>query len=340
MIGITQQSHEQASTVYTGAFSYWKAIVLVAISTGAAFAASFLTNTALHSVPSANLHMLAWGAVSIVFFLIALVIETMFISQKNFLIPALILNGIALGAGFVLNFNQRTLIVLLAATVLIVWSGYAARIAADDSLKIRFFHISNIALKGGVLAVALIAGLLFFDIFSLKPIDNNNPILPQSVFDATASVFSSTIGTALGGVDFSQSLRQVSTEALDKQIAQDPAISANLTPALRDQVINKAIADYQSRLLGITGVVIDPDVKLSTAIYDALLLKINALPPTTKTIVILIGAIIFLFTVAAVSPLIRPIISVISYIFYEILLALKFGDIVFENRSKETIVLP
>lgn len=286
------------------------------------------------------MHMLAWGGVSILFFLVMLVLEVMFISLKNYLFIALLICGVALGIGFIPGLTQTSLMVSVAAIVLIVWSGYAAKIAFDDSLKIRFFHIANNALKGGILAIALIAGLLFFNIFSINPVDSSNMLIPQGVFDSTAAIFSKTLGSALGGIDFSLTLRQSATIVLDKQISQDQTLSANLTPALREQIINKAIEDYQSRLSGILGQQINPDVRLSTALYGALLTKINSLPPTTRSLVILGGAIILLFSVAAVSPLIRPIIALVAFIFYEILLAVGFGDIVYENRSKETIVLP
>jgi hypothetical protein len=339
MIGLNTRDLKQAPTVYTGAFSYWKAITLAVIATALAFASSYLTNEVIHSLPSTNIHMFAWGVVAVIFFLVMLVLEVMFINLKNYLLAALILNGVALGSGLIPTFDQKALIASIVATVLIVSAGYYAKDVIDDSLKIRFFHIANIILKGGIVAIAVIAALLFFNVFSSKPIDSNNPILPQSVFDSSAGFFSKTLGSALGGIDFSLTLRQVSTLALDKQIAQDPALSGQITPAIREQIINKAVEDYQTRIIGFIGSKINPDEKLSSAIYGAMLLKINALPEATRSLVLLGGAVVLLFTVAAISPFIRPIIALIAYVFYEILLAVGFGSVVFENRSKETIVL-
>jgi hypothetical protein len=67
---------------------------------------------------------------------------------------------------------------------------------------------------------------------------------------------------------------------------------------------------------------------------------VNNLPGPTRTLVIIVGAVIMLLTITAVSPIIRPVIAAIAFLFYELLLAINFGVIVNETRSKETIVLP
>jgi|GEM_PF-1577133 len=327
-------------SAYTGAFSYWKSIVLGVVTAGTGFAASYLINGSITTTGLEKTHMLAWGGVSLLFFLVLLVLDVTFINRTWMTAVVFVLAGVSLGMGLLGNLSTNSLIAWVIAIVLILSSGFSARKALDVSLKIEFFRISNTTLRGAILAVAVIAGLVFFNTFSLQPLNGANPIFPQSLFESGANLVTKLIGSNLGGIDFSMSIRQIATQLLDKQLEQNPSIKGAMTSAAKEQLISKAIEEYQSRLSGIVGNNINPDEKLSIVLYNSLLNKINNLPGPTKNIVILAGAILFLLTVAAVSPIIRPVISVIAFVFYELLLGIKFGAIVYETRSKETIVLP
>jgi hypothetical protein len=327
-------------SAYAGAFSYWKSIVLGVVTAGTGFAASYLINGSIAATGFERTHMLAWGGVSLLFFLVLLVLDVTFINRTWMAAVVLALAGISLGMGLLGNLSTNSLIAWAIAIILILSSGFSARKALDVSLKIEFFRISNTTLKGAILAVAVIAGLVFFNIFSTQPLSGVNPIFPQSLFEGGANLVVKFIGPSLGGIDFSMSIRQIVTQLLNKQLEQNPSLKGATTPADKEQLISKAIEEYQNRLGGIIGMNINPDEKLSVALYNSLLNKINSLPGPTKNIAVLVGAVLFLLTVAAVSPIIRPIVSVIAFVFYELLLGIKFGTIVYETRSKETIVLP
>jgi hypothetical protein len=340
MIGIQHTTHEETSpSSYSGAFSYWKAGILATFTVGCGFAASYLMNSSLTATGFTRTHMLAWGSVSLIFFLIFTVLDVIFINRKWAVATVMALAGISLGVGLINSFSQNSFIASVVATILIVSSGLAARTFFDSSLKVQFFRISNTALKGAILAVAVIAGFVFFDVFSLKPIGGENPILPQSFFEKSADLISKFISPATGGIDFSKSLKEVAAQALDSQIAQTPG-GANLSQSQKDQLVSSVVDEYKAKLSGILGADINPDKKLSSVLYEALLNKVNNLPGPTRTTVMIVGAVIILLTITTVSPIIRPIIAAIAFLFFELLLAINFGVIVNETRSKETIVLP
>jgi hypothetical protein len=56
--------------------------------------------------------------------------------------------------------------------------------------------------------------------------------------------------------------------------------------------------------------------------------------------IIVLESAFILFSILIVSPIVRIIISLLAFVFYEILIVLNFGAVVYENRSKEVVVLP
>lgn len=340
MIGLQQTPKESAPSIYAGAFSYLKSSILGFFTTVFAFAAGFLINNAAFQQLHLESKTIVGLSVAIVLFLIFLTLEVVFISRRSFLALMLVASSVGLALGFFANFSQNILLALAAAAVVIVVGGMTTRAALDDSLKISFFRVANSSVKFGILALAIIFAVLFFNVFSTKPLEKNNPILSEGLMNMTLQILSKPLSSVLGGVDLSKSLRDTATGMVDQQIQQDPSLKDKITPTQRQQIIDKSLQDLQARLGGIFGGTLNVDEALSSALYDAMLNKLNTLPPSARSIIMIIGAVLVLFTVLAVSPIIRPIIAGLSFLFYEILLALGFGSIIYETRSKETIVLP
>ena len=84
----------------------------------------------------------------------------------------------------------------------------------------------------------------------------------------------------------------------------------------------------------------DVNQKISLAIYDSLLNKFNGLDVGVKSIVLGVMSFAIFLTLLAVSPIIRIVIGFLSFLIYEFLMMIKFGSLVYENKSKEIIILP
>ena len=340
MIGLQQAPKESAPSIYTGAFSYPKSSILGFFAAVFAFATGFLINNAAFQQLHLESKTIIGLSAAIILFLIFLTLEVVFINRRSFLALMLAVSSIGLALGFFPNFSQNIFLALAAAAVVIIVGGMTTRAALDDSLKISFFRVANGSIKFGILALAIIAAVLFFNVFSSKPLEKDNPILSEGLMDTTLQILSKPLASVFEGVDFSKTLRDTATQMVDNQIQQDPTLKDKITPAQRQQIINGSLQELQSRLGGIFGGTLNVDEKLSSALYDAMLNKLNTLPPSVRSIIMIIGAVLVLFTVLAVSPIIRPIIAGLAFVFYEIFLASGFGSIIYETKSKETIVLP
>ncbi len=345
MIGLEHPQHigqarkeEFSHSVYTGAFSYWKFSVLCFLTAGFGFASSYLINNSLSLSGSDKTHMLAWGIASLFLFFILSALDIIFINRNWAISVIMAIGGISLGIG-ILNFSQNFIIVLAVAIVIMISAGLSAKNLSDNSLKTQFFKTSNIVLKGVILAVAVIAGFIFFNKFSSEPLGGDNPILPQSFFEGTVNELSKLMGPALGGLDFSLSINQIASQAVDNQLASS-SNAAFISQSQKDSMISSVVDQYKQRLSSIFGSNVNPDEKLSSSLYSALINKINSLPDSTRNWVLIGGAILMLLTVTAVSPIIRPIVIIFAFVFYEILLAINFGMVISETRNKDTVVMP
>ncbi len=345
MIGLEHPQHigqvkseSFSNSVYIGAFSYWKFGILCFLTAGFGFVSSYLINNSFLIGGSNKIQMLAWGSASLVLFLILSALDIIFVN-RNWAVSVLMgIGGLSLGVG-ILNFSQNSLLVIAAAIIVMISAGLSAKNLSENSLKIQFFKTSNTVLKGVILAAAIIAGFVFFNKFSSEPLGGNNPILPQSFFESAVNEISKFISPSLGGLDFSLSLNQIASQAVDAQIASN-SNAAFISQAQKDLMISSIVDQYKQRLSSIFGSTVNPDEKLSSSLYSALINKINNLPDSTRNWVLIGGAILMLLTVTAVSPIIRPIIILFAFVFYEILLAINFGMVISETKSKETVVMP
>jgi len=331
-----QDSH---SSVYTGAFSRWKAFILSTLAVISALIGGYFMNSVAYEGVDLSVNMYVVLGVVLAFFLAFQILAVLLIDRKLWLLSTILISGIALGAGFFANFNQTLVLAVIAAVIILCSGGFSARAALDDSLKVHFFRFFNNVLRRGVLALALFASIIFFNVFSLKPFDVNNPLFPQAVFEASLKGASRALQGVLQGMDFSLSLREIASKTLDQQIASQPTIAESITPALRKQLETRVMEEYQTKLEGVLGQKVNPDEKLSDSIYFSVLGKINNASQQTKLIILIICAALVFFGISAISPIIRPIIALLAFIIYEILITFKFCTVVYENKSKETIVL-
>ena len=144
----------------------------------------------------------------------------------------------------------------------------------------------------------------------------------------------------MGDLDFSLSLREISTRLVADQIKNQPSLIGPVVSLAQKELTERSIAGFQQQFKSIFGISINPDAKLSVALYDGFLSKINGLKKESRNLLIGVFAFLLFLTVQALSPFIRLIATALAFILYELLMVFGFGALVFESQSKEKIVLP
>jgi len=342
MIGIKSSSLSQEKGVYTGAFSYLKASILALVTTIFAFGSGFFVKNFIQKADfDRNFIVALIGCV--ILFLVLIALEVVFISRKGFLAFSLLLNSVGLCAGFFNNPNQYLLFIysLIVSLVIIFIGGFSARRLLDDSLKISFFKVASLCIKFGALALSATIAILFFTFFSSKPLDENNLIMSRDLFQKIVAVTLGPLSEIFGGVNVSKSLRETAIYMVENQLQKDSkSFGGGILPAQKQAIIDKSIADLQSRLSSFLGLQVSVDEKLSQAIYNSLLKKVDSLPLNAKKKIFVLSAAAIFLVLSILFSIIRPIIVIVAFLFYEILIALNFGVVVYETRSKESVVLP
>lgn len=334
-------SKENSVSLYQGRFSYWKASLLAFLLT----MASFWTGYSFSKVPVLELFSFNfkpfWSTfLALAVFLTIFLLTVFFVERKELLTIAVVL---AAGAFFVPFFpflNQKTIWGIVVTVGLFLIAAFEGRRHLDDFLRIKFFNIGNFVLSKVVLALALVAAIFSFNLLSLQSLNQRNFIFSEDFFEKTLNWSGKILEPLIGNLDFSLSLRELSLKLVDQQIKSQNLPANLVNPAVKKELVEKSIANFQKQFQSLLGVSLNPEIKLSSAIYQAFLLKINNLDEKSKTIFSMVLALLIFLTVQFLSPFIRWLVLILAFVVYQFLMIVGFGAIVFENKSKEKIILP
>lgn len=332
----TPQQSVSYST-YEGKFSYWKASLLAVLYVASSFSVGYILNSFLYNGSNPFAQVAISFSVALIIFLVLLLLNVISVMRAGFLSAVLAVGALALGVNFLGSMNIRTIFAVVILALFLIFAGMIGRREIDEVVKIRFFRLSRLVLSPVVLGVAICVALLFFDAFSLRNLTGDNPILPQGAFEKNIEGFSKALSPVLGEIDFSKTLREIANDSVDNAAKTSPlAIPSDLLGASKE----RALSEYQKRMQEVLGIPVDPDKKISAEIYQSLLNRFNGLEGGMRTLVLGALAFVLFITVTAISPIVRFIAAGIAFLLFELLRALGFIAILYENRSKEFIVLP
>jgi len=316
--------------------SFIKTIIMGAFLVGASFWSGFELNILsyadkVNKSPDVILFIL-YTSLFLIFANLCIIL----ISRRDALALMAFIASLSFIAGFIDNiFNT---IVILSGIIMFV--GFllainATRSYIDQSLKIKLFTAMNIALKNIIVAIAIIISIMFFSIFSSTSLSKNNPILPESAFESITMHVSNALYPMIG-INFSQSLTDIARETIKKT---EKSNDITLSKSQENILINKLISQYQNKINKTFDKTIDPNKKLSVSIYGLILNKFNHLDPYIRQIALAGLAFALFLSIQATAPILRIILLIILFVIYEILKTFGFFVIVYEQKSKEIIVL-
>ncbi|MFA6135837.1 MAG: hypothetical protein WC705_00510 [Candidatus Paceibacterota bacterium] len=330
MIENSSPPKEESFSVYEGRFSYWKASLLGLFTCVSALAFGFFLKKVLFGLSNNMTGDSFFLLIFLLIFLSFFSVTSLFVSRNSFMTLIAFLSAVFIFVVFLPDLNQRIAIAGLILAGFLMVSVIMGRNEIDGCLKIKFFRIVKPIMSRVIIGIAIFSSFLVYNSFLTRPLDNNNPFLPQNVFESSFRGISGIIGKFLGDVDFSLSLNEITAKLVDQSIP----------PAIKNDLIKKSTDAYQKQFSSMLGINLDPNIKLSLAIYQGIINKFNSLGGSSKSSVLTVLAVLLFLAVQAVSPLIRIVASFFGLVIYQVLLAIGFGAVVFENRSKETISLP
>ncbi len=282
--------------------------------------------------------VLGWFSVFLVVFLLGIIS----IRNRKALTLLVFLPGLSVIGSFLLGGASGGMVVggmlfLLFLSLAVI----GGRWEIVTSVRVRFARTSSSIIGKTMLSFAILIAFVFFNVFSSQPLGEDNAFLPKSIFEDLTPTVSKAFTPLFGDIDTSLTLREAAEKAVDAAIEEssDRTIRFATPDLIRTQLINQSVIEFQNRIEESLGVRIDPDKKISEAIYEAFLSKFNSLNESSRNITLLIISVVIALVIQTSSIIFRIVIIPIAFVLYEMLLIIKFFKTTFESRDKEWITL-
>lgn len=272
---------------------------------------------------------------SIILFWSVFIIQAFFIKNNWISYLVIFLECLGLIGIFYKNIFDKEIQVGIGITFLIlILANQKGRRELEDFIKIRFWRISKTILPKAIAAVFLFSSVIYVYGFPSE----EGFFISKQAFEKILLPNKVLIDKFYPGFDFSSTLNEFAKKSVEKEISG--SVQFKDLPALaKNQLIAKSMKEFEGKISEMAGFKIDSKLKISDAIYEALKNKVFNLPENIKPY-IPISAVVFIFLILEGFAIpIRWIISIFSFIIYEILLALGFAKIELEGGSREIIIL-
>ncbi|MFA6494937.1 MAG: hypothetical protein WC246_01040 [Candidatus Paceibacterota bacterium] len=334
--------HHLNDGAYQNVFSYWKGGVLGGLLVIASGVLGYYLNLMVYA--ASKMTSTDWILSGVLFGAVCVLatLEIIFVSYRPMGYGTLVVAGCVMSVLSIVHFSQSMLAGVIV-TILFFAGAYArGQRELESMLKIRFFSVVRTVVPLIIMGIAVLTGSALYGAIVNRPLaDAASLLMPRSLFQALVTKSSGMLAPMLGSsIDFSLSLRQITAQAVDGAIVQSGIPPASVTPAMKEQLAQKYLPEFESKFETIVGGPINIDEPVSQALYDGLVVRLNALEGNTKIMTLVAIIILLVLTVLAFIPFIHIVVGAVGFALYQILLAAGFGVIVYETQSKEVVVLP
>lgn len=280
---------------------------------------------------------LFFSSLSAIIFMAIFLLCVFFVKTGWMVILAALIQGLAFFVFFYDRFSPMIGIGIILGFMFFVLGIYAGRKEIENALEIKFWKIAKKVLPKVIAGVAIFAGVICA---SFVDIGDKDFFISRNAFNIIVSPITDNglLKKIMPDFNFSGSADEMMRSIATKEIENNPQLSF-LPDFVKEELLGKAIQEVKNQAVGIAGTQLNFQNKLSDTMYDFLVVKFYSLPEKIlDSTPILIAVFTFLIIISFVWP-IRLLTAFLSFLFYEILLALGFGTIILEGRSKENVIL-
>lgn len=260
-------------------------------------------------------------------FLTFFLLEVFFIKAFRIVSFIIFLQTLAILAPFYDHLSKTVAFGTLISFLIFLLGIYIGRAELDNMLKIKFWRISKKTLPKAITGLALFSSIVYVGISGFE----------QKQFFISQNNFEK-IMKFVPGFDFSLPVETLIKNFAIKQVESNAQFEL-LPESMKKKLIDQSVKDLEKEISDFVGIPLNLKLKASEVLYQVIVEKYTKLPENVKLFTpAAIGLIIFL-TIVSLSWPIRLIVTTVAFLIYEICLALGFGTIIMEGRSREIIVL-
>jgi len=265
-------------------------------------------------------------------FLALAVFLIVFFFQVVFIRTSWQINLIIFSEALVLTFSLSSLSAFFSKPILIgiflfflflAFGSFSAKREINNTLKINFLTTNRVVFGGAVTAfsllLAIISGVIFFNFLSQQTFDFEKLITPLSgITEKILKILPSNF------------IRNILKGFIEQQINSDAKLKL-LPEAEREKIIEDALKQMDA-----SAILKGKEVQI---FLQGLGDKFLNIPPQTKIYIAAALGLTIFFTLKGVGVVLTWPLTLIAFLFYELLLATNFAKISIEQTNKEVISL-
>jgi len=226
---------------------------------------------------------------------------------------------------------QSILFSALTAFLFFFWGEYTARRELKNNVKIRFFKISNAYTAKFITGLVLSGILLYVPIWS-----NDNLFISKPAYETLFEWTKSISEGIFPAVDFSGSFEELATGIIREQAARDPRFSM-LSELDRKERLKESVDKFLDSLSQRFGIQVEKQENAREATYRLVTDALRKLRETYGALFIIGWALFIFLLVRGLGSVFLWLVTLASFITYEILLAANFIRVVNVNAYQEII---
>lgn len=305
-----------------------KIIGLGVFGTVLALALSYFLNMLYKNLGAANF---TWSAALSVLFIIIFFLQSIFI--KSFKLNLLLIFAETAGLSIFFIINNYSLILLIAIVLTYGALVSAARKSKDEltnQLKINVHKVAKVSLPKIITAIAILISVLYSQPFFPDGLVVSKNLIKSILAPAEPLIALANNYLNLGLKDF----------AVDKTVAQIAKnISEENAAAKQIQISPKLIEQQLITSAGQIGLTIKSNESIVDVAYNFVTSKIEGLSTPMRWGLFGIMFLLIFFTIKSFFWFFYWLFYLLIYLFYEILMAIGFCKLSYEQISKEIIIL-
>ena len=272
-------------------------------------------------------------------FLIFFLLNVFFIKNLWLVNLTIFLGALAFSASFYDQLSKTFGIGVLISFLILLLANHAGRQELENMLKIKFWRVSKKIVPKAITALAVFVGIVYVGVADFN-IERKDFFISQTTFEKIISPIANIgiIQKFLPGFDLSLPTEKLIENLAASQIEQNPELKL-LPESVKNQLIDQSVRELENKISEFTATPLDSKAKASDALYEIIMKKFGNLPTNIKSIAPMIVAALIFLTIVGLSLPIRLMVTVLTFLIYEIFLALGFSTIIMEGKSREIIIL-
>ncbi|OHB22462.1 MAG: hypothetical protein A2939_02785 [Parcubacteria group bacterium RIFCSPLOWO2_01_FULL_48_18] len=318
--------------------SVWKAALLAVLTCAFAFGFSlgvrdyFLETKILSFSPTHYMIFIAGSAVgfSVIFFL-----QSLFLKSFGRLSWMVFLNAVALSVPFYDRFSQSLLLAAVVVYLLLLLAARAGWSELRLLLKVRFFRLCRRVFPKVITVMALFISLVFY--IGLQ--EGKTAAFNKDVFYAyMLNPLEGLLRSIIPDFDFEQTGDEIIADIVTQRL-EDSAEAKSLTASVKKQVIEKSVSQTRDQIESFLNIDIDFKKTAGDGLYELFTEQIVKTSGLGGWIVG--GSIVLLafLVLKALGIVFGYTLVFVSFIVFELLIAVDFARIVLESRTREIIIM-